>query len=91
MAVPHFTHTLHGKIRGGSITLALSRHEAKEILTKWNCALRRAGRGHRTFFIMHVLKGRAWDRLVIETHHHRARKHQQEVPALRFATLPSNA
>jgi len=91
MAVSHFTHTLHGRIQGGPISLTLSRAEAATIIRKWNCALRRGARGHRTYFIMEVHRGKAWDRLIVETHQHRARKRRQKPPAMRFATLPANA
>jgi hypothetical protein len=69
-----FTHRLHGKIRGGSITLHITRSEAADIIKKWSAALKRSQRGHRTYFIMHCHKGLPYDRLIVETHHHVARK-----------------
>lgn len=84
---PHFHHTLHGKLHGGDITLELSRSEAAAIIKKWNLAIRRSARGHRTFFIMHVHKGKSWNKLVVETHHHRARMGRAEHRP-HFATLP---
>ncbi|GEM_PF-4672395 len=82
---PVFHHTLHGKIRGGHLTLSITRAEAAAIIKKWSAALKRAKRGHRTYFLMHVHKGFAYDRLVVETHLHRERKRKESVPRARAA------
>jgi hypothetical protein len=82
MAASHgttvFHHRLHGRIRGGSLTLHITRTEAADLIKKWSAALKRSQRGHRTYYIMHVHKGHAYDRLIVETHHHVARKRAAE-------------
>jgi hypothetical protein len=76
--LPVFSHVLKGRIRGGSISLHISRTEAADLVKKWAAALKRSQRGHRTYYIMELHKGRAYDRLIVETHHHVARKRVAE-------------
>jgi hypothetical protein len=77
-AVPIFHYVLKNRIEGGETSLPITREEAKSIIRKWTDALRHQQKGHRTLFILHAHKGRCFDRLVLETHHHRARKRSAE-------------
>lgn len=77
MAKPNllrFHHVLKARITGGEISIPITRAEAAVIIKKWSAALKRTARGHRTYFIMTTHKGRCVDRLVVETHAHRARR-----------------
>ncbi len=73
-ARPIFHYVLKNRIVGGEVSLPITREEARRIIRKWSVALRHRQRGHRTLFLLEVHRGRKWDRLTLETHHHRTRK-----------------